>query len=131
MLDEGPPLRPVRLRIDVDALVRLPGAGEPAERPEIGETVGRDIVGLGEDVGGNGEHGNLVSLRGAAIAQGRRKSSGMEPEGYARATGGPAMKRESAGVIDDALGNGLRLLAPHICRPLTISPRSRCRFRWE
>ena len=81
-----PPLRPLRLRIDIDALVRLPGAGEPAERPEIGETVGRDVLGLGEDVGRNGEHGDLASLRGAAIAQGSHEfewnGTGREPARY-------------------------------------------------
>jgi len=44
------------LRIDVYAFVRLPDAGEPAQWPEIGKVV-RSNPRLGEDIGGNGQHG--------------------------------------------------------------------------
>jgi hypothetical protein len=50
MLAKHPPLRAFGLGIDVDALVSLPDAGKTAQRPEIGKTVWRDVVGLGEDI---------------------------------------------------------------------------------
>src|SRR3569832_62022 len=81
VLVDGPPLRPPRLRIDVYALVGLPGAGEPAERSEIGEAVRENVPGLGQDVGGDwGAWTGLALRRGAAIAQGRAEATEMEPE---------------------------------------------------
>jgi hypothetical protein len=63
MLAKHPPLRALGLGIDIDALVGLSHAREMAERTEIGEGVRRYIVRLGEDVGGDWQHGK-TSLGG-------------------------------------------------------------------
>jgi hypothetical protein len=58
MLDEDPVLRPFRFGVHIDTLVGLPHTRQPAQWAEIGECIRRDIVGFGEDVGGNWRHGS-------------------------------------------------------------------------
>jgi hypothetical protein len=41
-----PLLRPVGLRVDVDPALPFPNAGEPAQRPEMRQRFGVDVVGL-------------------------------------------------------------------------------------
>ena len=50
------------LGIDINALVSLPHAGQAAQRTEIGQAVRRYVVGLGEDVFGNGLHVDSLAM---------------------------------------------------------------------
>src|SRR5262249_42427772 len=50
------------LGIDIEALVSLPHAGQTAQRAEIGQAVRRYVVGLGEDVFGNGLHVDSLTM---------------------------------------------------------------------
>jgi hypothetical protein len=54
MLSKNPALRTLSFGIDIDALVGLPNTGESTERPKVGQIVGSNVGGLGEDVGRNG-----------------------------------------------------------------------------
>ena len=55
---------PCGLGVDVDALVRLPNTRQMTQGSEIGQAVRGYVVGLGEDVGGNGQHTKTSRDRG-------------------------------------------------------------------
>jgi hypothetical protein len=56
MLSKNPTLRALGLGVDVHAFVRLPNTRQMTQRSEISQAVGGYVVGLGKDVGGNGQH---------------------------------------------------------------------------
>ena len=61
-------LGPPGLGVEVDALLALPDAGQAAQGPEVGERVGIDVRGLGEDVVGELGHGRQI---GSSIERAR------------------------------------------------------------
>jgi hypothetical protein len=56
MLSKNPALRALGFGVDVHAFVRLPNTRQMTQGSEIGQAVGGYVVGLGKDVGGQGQH---------------------------------------------------------------------------
>ena len=66
-LDIFAPLRPVGLGVEVDALRPSQSPASRAQRPEVRQRVGIDVVGLGEDVVGEVGHARPLPKAAASI----------------------------------------------------------------
>jgi hypothetical protein len=64
MFSKNPTLGALGFRVDVHAFVRLPNTRQMTQGSEIGQAVGGYVVGLGKDVGGNGQHTKTSRDRG-------------------------------------------------------------------